>query len=120
VQGDATSHLIDDDTTDQYMDVGGVSSPMEMLKLEGYYPKTIDRVVERYESAQSRDTLNRHGRFWDTSYVPWCREHAVNAYVYDNVQFANFLEHIQSKYEGHHDAAANLATTRCSNTRGRL
>ena len=105
VCGDAASHQTDDDASDQYMDVGGVSSLREMLKLKGYYPKTIDRVVERYESAQSGDTLNRHRRFWDTSYVPWCREHAVNAYVYDNVQFANFLEHIQSKYEGLHDAA---------------
>ena len=105
VQGDEASYEIDCDAAEQYMDVGGVSSLREMLKLKGYYPKTIDRVVERYESAQSGDTLNRHRKFWDTSYVPWCREHSVNAYHYDNVQFANFLEHIQSKYEGQHDAA---------------
>eukprot|EP01052_Picozoa_sp_SAG31_P036600 SAG31_NODE_4597_length_3105_cov_2.095143_1_plen_172_part_10 len=65
------------------------------MQQQGYYPETIDCIVQLWELESTSATLRRHRRFWDTVFVPWCVDHDEDPYVYNPVVATNFLCHVQ-------------------------
>ena len=98
----ASSEQADAAAAHAYLETGGIQAVRQVLEQQGFYPKTIDRIVQRWEAQKAQSTLNRHRRFWDNTFVSWCRSQRRKPYKYNAVLVTNFLSHIQDTYEQQH------------------